>query len=266
MYNYAQWCPPPELTPWIECVWSLTGLSSPSGNLILPDGRLEMVFHFGTPPLTEGKTQCRSLLAGATTKALELRTSGVLDCVGIRLRPEAAGSFVPVHLIAAEEPMEPLLGRWASDLLERLGNTGNPGHRLNLIWEALHARKLPQPDRMVQHFVQAIERRGGSALMSSLIPARTGKRQWQRRFLQTTGFTAKSFSRLARIQRVVQLAPLHTNLANLALEAGYYDQSHFIHDFSSCTGRTPQQYFETKAGLDVFYRDAFLQDEGCMHH
>jgi AraC-like DNA-binding protein len=45
---------------------------------------------------------------------------------------------------------------------------------------------------------------------------------------------------------VINVASNESNMTRLGLEAGYFDQSHFIKDFKSFTGVTPEQYFRRK--------------------
>jgi len=35
-------------------------------------------------------------------------------------------------------------------------------------------------------------------------------------------------------------------MTQLAFDNGYYDQSHFIHDFKSLTGLTPKAFFKAR--------------------
>ena len=58
------------------------------------------------------------------------------------------------------------------------------------------------------------------------------------------GLTPKSFSRVQRFQRVLRKVHRLPSIdwADVALECGYYDQAHFIHDFQSFSGFTPTVY------------------------
>lgn len=68
-------------------------------------------------------------------------------------------------------------------------------------------------------------------------------RHLNRLCLQQVGLSAKSFFRVARINLASEALKEHrSSLAELSLELGYYDQSHFIHDFSDICGVTPAQY------------------------
>ena len=64
------------------------------------------------------------------------------------------------------------------------------------------------------------------------------------RFKADVGVTPKRYCRLLRFQRVVshahQSAP--TDWAGLALDCGYFDQAHLIHEFREFSGLTPTAY------------------------
>lgn len=69
------------------------------------------------------------------------------------------------------------------------------------------------------------------------------QRHLNRLFSQCIGMNTKTFSRLVRINSAIRL--LHnpqnsiTNASNLS---GFYDLPHFIHDFKSVCGISPQEY------------------------
>lgn len=74
------------------------------------------------------------------------------------------------------------------------------------------------------------------------------ERQFERQFKHYTGLTPKLFSRIARFQRATkQFGTPGLSLTSLALECGYYDQSHFIHDFKTFSGLHPKTYFSGKS-------------------
>jgi AraC-like DNA-binding protein len=69
-------------------------------------------------------------------------------------------------------------------------------------------------------------------------------RRFTQLFREQTGLTPKSFSRVRRFQRVLRsISTLHEpEWTQVALDCGYYDQAHFIHDFQSFSGFTPSGY------------------------
>jgi AraC-like DNA-binding protein len=73
-------------------------------------------------------------------------------------------------------------------------------------------------------------------------------RQLERKFKTITGFSPKTYSRITRFQHALNNygSPIKS-LTDLAYECGYYDQSHFIHDFKEFSGYEPGTYFAGKA-------------------
>jgi transcriptional regulator GlxA family with amidase domain len=65
----------------------------------------------------------------------------------------------------------------------------------------------------------------------------------ERRFKRVVGVSPKKFASMLRLQRAVRLHTPGTDLAELALAAGYYDQAHFNHDFRRATGHAPTAFF-----------------------
>ena len=70
----------------------------------------------------------------------------------------------------------------------------------------------------------------------------------QRRFIQLfsqqVGLTPKVFCRVRRFQRAIRTAhqERQVNWSELALDCGYFDQAHFIHDFQAFSGLTPSAW------------------------
>jgi AraC-like DNA-binding protein len=81
-----------------------------------------------------------------------------------------------------------------------------------------------------------------SALARSL---GVSERQLERRFLGAVGITPKRFAVLRRFEHAVTLlekSETAASLANVAVDAGYYDQSHFIRDFRRAAGGPPGRF------------------------
>jgi len=58
------------------------------------------------------------------------------------------------------------------------------------------------------------------------------------------GLTPKAFCRVRCFQRILEAVHRRSEVdwAQVALDAGYYDQSHLIHDFQGFSGLTPAEY------------------------
>jgi AraC-like DNA-binding protein len=69
-------------------------------------------------------------------------------------------------------------------------------------------------------------------------------RRFAQLFHDQTGLTPKAFCRVRRFQRVLRsiCTARDVEWTRVALDCGYYDQAHFIHDFQSFSGFTPTNY------------------------
>lgn len=68
-------------------------------------------------------------------------------------------------------------------------------------------------------------------------------------FTEHVGLTPKSFLKVIRFQKAVEeiQQQQYSGWASLALDSGYYDQAHFIHDFKSFSGFTPRQFLQLQS-------------------
>lgn len=67
------------------------------------------------------------------------------------------------------------------------------------------------------------------------------EKQVTRIFNNRVGVSARTFMKIIRFQKALKMMSTKqaANLVDIALEAGYYDQSHFIRDFYQFTGTNP---------------------------
>lgn len=65
----------------------------------------------------------------------------------------------------------------------------------------------------------------------------------EKRFRQAVGTTPKKFASLLRFNQVLQNYKPGQQLTGLAYEAGFYDQAHFIKEFKTFTGDSPETFF-----------------------
>ncbi len=74
-------------------------------------------------------------------------------------------------------------------------------------------------------------------------------RSLQIKFKEVFGLTLSEFRRKARFQKAVELMNRrNTNLTQVALEAGFFDQAHFTKTFKGFTGIQPKNYLSEAAG------------------
>ncbi|MGE6717499.1 helix-turn-helix domain-containing protein [Peribacillus frigoritolerans] len=69
------------------------------------------------------------------------------------------------------------------------------------------------------------------------------RRQFGRKFTERIGISPKTFSQIVQFQYAINLANEKNKFVDIAFEAGYTDQSHFIKEFRKHTASTPSEFF-----------------------
>lgn len=67
-------------------------------------------------------------------------------------------------------------------------------------------------------------------------------------FRQQVGVSPKQYLKIMRFQKVISAIEYRssTSWSDIAVENGYYDQAHLIHDFKQFSGFTPNEYLKKK--------------------
>lgn len=232
---YEEFRPDPRLLPFVECGWSRSGPGTSSAR-VLPDGCVDL---FVT---TDGDV----LLAGPATTCYRLPDSAAL--AGLRLRPDAAAVVLgqPVgELRDIRVPLDSVVRGDIHRISERLCRTTAPGSRMVLLQDMLTGlltQAEPLIDRPIRRAVQLLRARPDQPVASLAADVGLSERQLRRRFEAAVGYGPKRLGRVFRFQRLLDLihAGHHAaGWAQLAVTAGYADQSHLIRECSALAGGPP---------------------------
>ncbi len=249
--------PPAHLEPFVDCIWLLAapkGGDDPEPEIVLPDGKTELIVHFGDAFLKlEGdayERQARVLMSGQLTERIMLKPTGEIGVVSIRFKAAGAARFFDV-------PYEKLVDRvvdfadfepaFSAAIHERIARCDSHDERLTAMTAVLEERLTQESreDIFVRQACQYIARSEGAYSAQELVKLiGYSERQLERKFKKQVGITPKVLSRIARFQKFLALTK-ETNtltLADAAAACGYYDQSHFIRDFTKFSGVSPMKY------------------------
>ncbi len=95
--------------------------------------------------------------------------------------------------------------------------------------------------------VEIIKKHAGNLKITMLAQQlKISQCQLEKRFRKIVGASPKKFASIVRFRNVLNIAHGERSMTQLGLEAGFFDQAHFIKDFKSFTGITPEQYFRRK--------------------
>ncbi|QHV99585.1 AraC family transcriptional regulator [Spirosoma endbachense] len=140
-----------------------------------------------------------------------------------------------------------VFGNDGSRLQEQILNDADNASRIKRIELFLlkHWQGLSYESVSVQAAIQRIHQTKGSTTVQELTRhLSVTERSLERRFDKVMGIRPKQFARIIRLQHCLKIHrenPALT-LTELAYSTGYYDQAHFIREFTNLVGITPTQY------------------------
>jgi AraC-like DNA-binding protein len=254
--------PSERLADYVQCFWIFEGGASAELPFALrtpASGFPELLFHYkGTFDEQVSHNQCESSFTsgihGQTSRYRQFTVSENFGMIGVRLYPYALKTLFDTPAVEFTNQLPDLfsfLKPTDISIHQRVFEAGTNPERVLIISNFLEARIKECTRPEIVYAVQHILKHNGSIGIKHLASeCTTSQRQFERNFKELTGFTAKTFSRIIRFNALLKTHHHKAqSLTEVALDHGYYDQSHFIHDFKEFLGVNPHAYFSKKLGL-----------------
>lgn len=224
---------------------------------VYPCGYATMVFHYGSPSKFQKKNSSKYIepnlvICGQQTNYYDLSLSGKTGMILIVFRPHGVKSFFnfPItELLNENLSLQDLINNEAIELEDKLLNSPNNKQRIAHLENFLTGRLIYNNEfERVEHAIKMIENSKGQIKARDIAhDVCLGIKQFERIFSKYVGVNPKKFASIVRFQNVIQMnSKDKRSLSQIAVDNGYYDQSHFIHDFRSLTGLTPKAFFNTR--------------------
>ena len=133
-------------------------------------------------------------------------------------------------------------------LEEQLAEATSDNSRITVVENFLISRMTAtEPDKLVLAALAIIRKSKGNIRIKELTEQlHISQSPLEKRFRQAVGASPKKFASLVRLKYVIQLYSSANSLTELGYEAGFYDQAHFIKEFKTLTGDTPEKFFTDK--------------------
>lgn len=255
---YKEFAPHKLLQPYIKCFWVFELKNKILRfERVIPDGNIDFVFHYGQrPSLLIGGMKIHKptdFLGGHLVNAGILEFSGDLKMFGIKFFPWVSSSIYKMpafELNNQRVSLEDIAGEWVKNYYEFMRNELNKSNYMMVIknlQKELTRWLLSSPqNEILKYCIQAIQFSSGNANIDT-ISRKLGysKRHIQKIFRTKRGKSFQYYCRLYRLQNVLNYFQKGFNetMTDLTYRSGYYDQSHFIRDFTEFTGITPKHFF-----------------------
>ncbi len=225
----------------------------PDGSFRLPDSAIRVSFHFSdTIPwmIVDGKkyTQAKQNIRGLQLKPVVFNTSQSLNVFSIEFTPAGFVQFFNLHCSELDLTAMELHASWFPEyeyVFERLSvftHFSDQVHFLNTVFLG-KLRSHPDQQKITQLYRLISMHRSTPTVKELSENTFITERSFRRFFNKHFGVSPKLYLRLCRFEKTVAAMKNETATLplQLALELGYYDQAHFIHEFKAFSGVSPSK-------------------------
>ncbi len=251
--------PAPPLNGFVACLWYCENRPQPHAlERVLPSGSAQLIVN-----LKENQTRlyrpesgfaCEITSSGSILSGVQSRYSVIdtaeTECVaGVSFHPGGTVPFfaVPAHeLRDAAIPLDLLWCDHAVSLREQMLEARDAQTRLDILERTLAEVFCPCDLHPAVTFALATFARHDHTAAVSAVADQTGlsPKRFIERFKSAVGVAPKHYCRILRFQRALARSDRggRVDWTRIALDCGYFDQAHFIHDFRDFSGITPTSY------------------------
>jgi len=251
--------PSPALEPFVDCFWLLSAPKPDAEavpEIVLPDGKTELIVHFGDDFFKHDSTsnqfvrQARVLMSGQLTERILLKPSGEIGIVSVRFKSAGAARFFNIgydDYVNQVFDFYKVESTVANLIHANVGAATTVDSRFKVLEDMLNVRLSVDSgeDIFVRQACNYLVQSEGQYSVTDLAKLiGFSERQLERKFKRQVGLSPKRLSRILRFQKFLQIAQFSKTLTltDAALACGYFDQSHFIKDFTAFAGVSPLNY------------------------
>ena len=254
--SYRKILPCRELRPYIAFYWLLEREADDVCEQdeisvrVIPDGCIDVVFVLDETVDEKAVdiSQGRSFITLKDIPRIKLFGKGIRR-LGIRFFPGGAFPFLKNPLADFRwrcESLQTAWGRSAIELEEELMGADTLTKKIHHLERRLI--RVLREDNVKQPFIADLltviyERKGNLKTDDLAGIAAESPRNLRRKFEKWVGLSPKAFCRIVRFRSAMDelLSGIENDAAEVALDYGYYDQSHFSNEFKNFYGLTPYQ-------------------------
>jgi AraC-like DNA-binding protein len=251
--------PSDKLKKYIDHYWWLettNGDTTSRTERVLADSSVEIIFHFDNPVsrfnsngiLVQEPTK---LLIGQTIKPYTILSTEKTSMLGIKFHNHTAKHFFDISISEIRDKHFDLSDFWGNNanlLYEQLCETKLLKRKIELIEKYLYKIKSQKNtiNLVVENVIKEMLTQNGNICVRKVCSDNNfTTRYLEKLFLENVGLSPKLLSRVIQFQNALKLLKNNsTSLTHLGLEAGYFDQSHFIRNFRDFADCTPSQYIK----------------------
>lgn len=239
--------------------------TNPEIQKVIPDGFSEIIIHYGDPykikMYDNWEVQPKVLLSNQISKYFFLQNTGTSAMIGIKLHPTTLFQLFGIDLAPYTDRVVPLTtvsSIDSSELTHLIDVSYTVDDRISHIenWftSILKQGRLFDSSTVAKAVEIILEKNGLVDIKQIAEILGISERQLERSFKKVTGVTPKFYSRIIRFNYIFTIVKNgNDSWIRVALESGYFDQSHFIKNFKEFTGEEPSSYGFDEKNLANFF-------------
>jgi AraC-like DNA-binding protein len=255
---HCSYIPSTPLSDFIEDFWVYADYTPPHvKERILPSGTVELVINMGDNELRiydrvrPGVCERFSgaIVSGPYDRFFVIDTAEEASVLGVHFKPGGAFPFfgLPVSELAnTHVDLETLWGRSGRQLRERLLAATSLVDTFRILEAALLGRLSGprMPRAAVRSAIDALSRPDPTSVRDVTERVGLSHRRFVEVFKTEVGLTPKRFHRVQRLQRMLALVQrvVTPDWSRLAMDGGFFDQSHLIHEVVTFSGLSPARF------------------------
>ena len=254
------------LQPYIDRLWGWESAALAPLPALLPGTGAELIFHYGRPFAIENRQRGTARLELAQLVCArrlphQPLAQSALGFIAVRFRSGALRHFCALPLGDLRDDVLPVGEVWGPEgvaVAERVAQASTRAQRVSLLeaWLLRCLARHHQEQPAIEAALRQLYYRHREVKIDGLAEELgMSRRHFERVFRGEIGVTPKLFQRTARFNLTVRellLSPGSDTLG-VALDHGYYDQAHFIHDFQHFVGDSPAAFLQATARVAHFY-------------
>lgn len=179
---------------------------------------------------------------------LDIESASAAELVVVTFRPGRLRYLVPASFAELQDRLTVASELWGTTrmacLQECLNLAAGPEARVALLEQFFEACLPHRCDARLDVLQDCLYLAPDTRISQLAAEGGWSLRHFERLFTQAYGVTPKYFARVARLQQVARNLALGTsaNVAGAVMDAGFYDQPHFIHELQRLSGLRPVEF------------------------
>jgi AraC-like DNA-binding protein len=256
--------PHPLLSSYIDRYWSWESESEESCYMphVSPGVGMDFYFHYRQPFMTNDYGALpESHLIYSDSRSSRILPAGQIGFVAVRFRCAMFGNFTKIPVYELADNLVDAGTLWklkGKQLEEQMAVAPSFEERVRLLelfflqQLNMHKKKLSIWKDVINELFYHHEEVRLDQLAKKM---KITPRHFRRAFREASGMAPKHFQQLSRFRAVLKqlLISRNTKYLPVALDKGYFDQTHFIKEFKRFMGETPASFLTANNFRSHFY-------------